>query len=74
MITPELEASDAFVVAWLPGTEGGGVADVLFRKQNGEPNYGFTGKLSFSWPRDVTQTTLNRDAPITRHSFGTVLD
>ena len=37
MITPELDASDAFVVAWLPGTEGGGVADMLFRKQDGEP-------------------------------------
>ena len=31
-VTPELNASDAFVVAWLPGSEGGGVADVLFSK------------------------------------------
>jgi beta-glucosidase len=49
-ITPELEASSAFAVAWLPGTEGAGVADVLFRKSTGAVNYPFTGKLSYSWP------------------------
>jgi beta-glucosidase len=48
-ITPELDAANAFVVAWLPGSEGGGVADVLFRKKNGKPSYDFTGTLSFSW-------------------------
>lgn len=41
---PELEASTAFVAAWLPGSEGQGISDVLF----GE--YDFSGKLSFSWP------------------------
>ena len=60
VINEELEASDAFVVAWLPGTEGGGIADVLFRKPNGRVNHPVTGKLSFSWPRDVTQTAINR--------------
>jgi beta-glucosidase len=50
-ITPELDASTAFAVAWLPGTEGGGIADVLFRKSTGEVNFPFTGKLSYSWPR-----------------------
>jgi beta-glucosidase len=43
----ELEASTAFVAAWLPGSEGQGVADVLFG------DYSFTGKLSFSWPQDA---------------------
>jgi beta-glucosidase len=38
-----LEKSDAFVAAWLPGTEGDGIADVLFG------DYKPTGKLSFSW-------------------------
>jgi beta-glucosidase len=74
MITPELDASDAFVVAWLPGTEGGGVSDVIFRKDNGAENYDFTGKLSFSWPRVVAQTPLNRrDAnydPLFAYGFG----
>ena len=46
-VNPELNDSDAFVAAWWPGTEGGGVADVLFQT---EPEYDFTGRLSFSWP------------------------
>jgi beta-glucosidase len=62
-IEPELAACDAFVVAWLPGSEGAGVADVLFRKANGKVNYDFAGKLSFSWPRTASQTTLNRNDP-----------
>jgi beta-glucosidase len=59
-INPELDAADAFVVAWLPGTEGAGVADVLFRNNAGAVNYDFVGKLSFSWPRTPDQLTLNR--------------
>lgn len=42
--------SDAFVVAWLPGTEGQGVADVLLAGADGRPAFDFTGKLSFDWP------------------------
>ena len=49
---PELEASDAFVAAWLPGTEGGGIADVLIGDAAGRPRYDFTGRLSFTWPND----------------------
>jgi beta-glucosidase len=49
-ITPELQASTAFVVAWLPGTEGGGIADVLFRNNKGAVNFDFTGRLSYVWP------------------------
>lgn len=45
--------SDAFVVAWLPGTEGGGVADVLFAGADGKPAHDFTARLSFSWPAVV---------------------
>jgi len=50
-VNPELNASDAFVAAWLPGSEGEGIADVLFRGANGEPRFDFTGRLSFPWPR-----------------------
>jgi beta-glucosidase len=60
-ITPELDAADAFVVAWLPGSEGAGIADVLFRKSKGEVNFDFTGKLSFSWPRSSTDADGNAD-------------
>jgi beta-glucosidase len=62
-VNPELNASDAFVVAWLPGTEGGGVADVLFRAADGSVRHEFTGKLSFSWPKLPTQAVLNRNDP-----------
>jgi len=53
---PEINASDAFVAAWLPGSEGGGVADLLFRT---DPNFDFTGRLSYSWPKLATQSKLN---------------
>jgi beta-glucosidase len=73
-ITPELDAADAFVVAWLPGTEGGGVADVLFRKKNGQPSYDFTGKLAFSWPRSPEEGPVNRGdgryEPLFPYGFG----
>jgi len=46
-----INASDAFVVAWLPGSEGAGIADVLFAGQDGGADYGFAGSLPFAWPR-----------------------
>jgi beta-glucosidase len=49
-INRELNASDALVAAWLPGTEGGGIADFLFKASNGSVQHDFTGRLSFSWP------------------------
>ena len=45
-----IEGSDAFVVAWLPGTEGGGVADVLVAGEGGRARYRFSGRLPFAWP------------------------
>jgi len=58
-VTPEINAAEAFVAAWLPGSEGGGVADLLFRKPDGTIQYDFRGRLSFSWPRSPDQTPLN---------------
>lgn len=55
----EINASDAFVAAWLPGSEGQGVADVLVAKSNGQANHDFKGKLSFSWPATPLQDKLN---------------
>lgn len=62
-VTPELEASDAFAVAWLPGSEGGGIADVLFRDVDGSIQHDFTGRLTFSWPKTPDQFLLNRHDP-----------
>jgi len=59
-VNPYLNESDAFVAAWLPGTEGQGVADVLFTAPDGSTRHDFLGKLSFSWPKLPTQIVLNR--------------
>ena len=49
-VNREINATDAFVAAWLPGGEGAGLADVLLRGPDGVVRYDFTGRLSFSWP------------------------
>jgi beta-glucosidase len=49
VLTAQLGQMDALVAAWLPGSEGAGIADVLFG------DFPFTGKLPFSWPRSVAQ-------------------
>ncbi|GLX77837.1 1,4-beta-D-glucan glucohydrolase [Thalassotalea insulae] len=59
-VNAELNASDAFVAAWLPGSEGAAISDVLFQKANGEIDYDFTGRLSFTWPATAEQTSVNR--------------
>ncbi len=73
-VNKELNASDAFVVAWLPGSEGAGVADLLFKDSSGEIAHDFTGKLSFSWPLDNSAKPLNRNDseynPLFAYDFG----
>lgn len=72
VITDALPYADAFVAAWLPGTEGQGVADVLFGDRP------FTGKLPFTWPRAVEQLPFNFaslptegcDAPLFPYGYG----
>ncbi|KAK6141883.1 hypothetical protein DH2020_024380 [Rehmannia glutinosa] len=53
VVEPYLSSVDALMAAWLPGTEGQGVADVLFG------DYGFTGKLSRTWFKTVDQLPMN---------------
>ena len=48
VVSEQIDLADAFVAAWLPGSEGDGVAEVLFGK------YNFTGKLPHSWPKSTT--------------------
>ncbi|XP_071710151.1 uncharacterized protein [Rutidosis leptorrhynchoides] len=57
VIEPYMSVIDALVAAWLPGTEGQGVADVLFG------DYGFTGKLSRTWFKTVDQLPMNIGDP-----------
>jgi beta-glucosidase len=57
ILEPILGDADAIVAAWLPGTEGAGVADVLFG------DYAPSGKLSHSWPRSNSQIPINWGDP-----------
>jgi beta-glucosidase len=72
-VNREIDRSDAFVAAWLPGTEGLGVTDVLFRHADGGVT-DFRGRLSYSWPRDACQATVNKgDAgyrPLFAYGYG----
>jgi beta-glucosidase len=69
ILGPTLETSDALIAAWLPGTEGDGVADVLFG------DYKPTGKLPITWPRSMDQLPLhtgdaNADKALFPYGFG----
>jgi beta-glucosidase len=68
IINQVLDQSDAFLAAWLPGTEGGGIADVLFGDH--KP----TGRLSFSWPRSMSQLSARVGDPgydpLFKYGFG----
>ncbi len=69
IITEALPLIDALVVAWLPGTEGHGLADALFG------DHPFTGKLPFSWPRSMDQIPLaalraSAEAPLWECGYG----
>jgi beta-glucosidase len=72
-VNPHINAADAFVAAWLPGTEGGGIADVLFKAPDGSAPHDFHGKLSFSWPLTPQQTAVNRGdgvKPLFAYGYG----
>lgn len=58
VVNEHINASKAFVAAWLPGSAVEGIADVLFQKNN-TINYDFKGKLSYSWPKSKDQAVLN---------------
>jgi beta-glucosidase len=67
VVNPELEASSAFVAAWLPGSEGRGVAEVLFGEHD------FQGRLSFRWPRSMAQVVSgygDGEAPLFPVGYG----
>ena len=66
IINDELSKSDAFVAAWLPGSEGGGVADFLFSVDGFKPK----GKLPHAWPADIADLPLAQDAEHALFQFG----
>ena len=62
-VNEELMLSDAFVAAWLPGTEAAGITDLVF--SNGE--YDFMGRLPYSWPANKCDNTVNITPPHLAH-------
>ena len=72
-LNSEINASEAFVAAWLPGSEGDAIADVLLRDRQEKIQYDFTGKLSFSWPNDPEQNvnrSVNDDQALFPYGYG----
>lgn len=65
IINSQLSRANAFVAAWLPGTEAAGITDVLFG------DYPFSGKLPVSWPSAISQEPINAgDGQIPLFAFG----
>lgn len=62
-----INSADAFVAAWLPGSQGAGVADVLVARRNGQPLRDFTGRLPFAWPADARSPVTS---PLFRVGYG----
>ncbi|WP_018076047.1 glycoside hydrolase family 3 protein [Novosphingobium nitrogenifigens] len=62
----ELAAADAFVAAWLPGSEGAGISDVLIGDAKGRARKDFSGKLTFAWPSACDAS----GKPLFAHDFG----
>ncbi len=58
-LNQEIALSDAFIAAFLPGSEGDGIADVMVGKESGEPRYDFQGTLSYSWPNRKNSYVVN---------------
>lgn len=71
LITDQISSWDALIAAWLPGSEGAGIADVLFGNQP------FTGSLPITWPADIQQVPVNANGgtkngtqPLYKRGFG----
>jgi len=72
-VNAELNAADSFVAAWLPGPEGGGVADVLFKAVDGTVAYDFRGRLPFSWPASPRSPSVDNgpgELPLFAFGYG----
>ena len=62
-VNEEINCSDAFIAAWLPGDQGLGITDVLFKDAEENIQYDFQGTLAYSWPATKTSFAVNRTPP-----------
>ena len=67
-MNPQINDSDAFVAAWLPGTEALGITDVLLTNADGEQRFDFAGRLPFNWPMYVNNE-ISDDLPVSEYLF-----
>lgn len=59
----QIAQSDAFIAAFLPGSEGEGITDLMVADADGRPRFDFSGTLSFSWPNRKRSDAVNRIPP-----------
>ncbi|WP_371374676.1 glycoside hydrolase family 3 protein [Thalassotalea aquiviva] len=64
LINQELDASQAFIAAWLPGIMGNGVVDLLFNRVN------FSAKLGFTWPASIDQKAHTKPTSKVLFNYG----
>ena len=69
-VETQMAQSTAFVAAWLPGTQGGGVADLLFGETLEGTSVNFRGALSFEWPKDGVIEMLTDEPALFPLGFG----
>lgn len=70
-VNSHINLSDAFVAAWLPGTEAGGIADVMIASSDNTPQYDFVGQLPFSWPVEANgQLIRKNDGSAFQYGYG----
>ncbi len=76
-VNREIATADAFVAGWLPGSEGGGIADLLLRGRDGRMQHDFRGRLPMSWPASCQQYDNNVGAdgyaPLFAFGYGLTL-
>lgn len=67
-MNPQINDSDAFVAAWLPGTQALGITDVVLTDASGQQRFDFVGRLPFNWPMYVNNE-LSNDLPVSEYLF-----
>ena len=67
-MNPQINDSDAFVAAWLPGTEALGITDVVLTDASGQQRFDFVGRLPFNWPSKIKNGS-NDNLPVTDYLF-----